>query len=38
MKTINKLILSIGAVATFGLASCTSDMDLTPKILRRRQT
>lgn len=31
MKTINKLILSIGAVATFGLASCTSDMDPTPK-------
>lgn len=31
MKTINKLILSVGAVATLGLASCTSDMDLTPK-------
>lgn len=30
MKTINKFFLSIGAVATLGLASCTSDMDLKP--------
>lgn len=30
MKTINKLFLTIGAVATFGLASCTSDLDLKP--------
>lgn len=30
MKTINKFILSIGAVASMALGACTGDLDLTP--------
>ena len=30
MKTINKFILSIGAVASMALGACTNDLDLLP--------
>lgn len=30
MKTFNKILLSLGAVATLGLGACTGDLDLEP--------
>lgn len=30
MKTFNKILLSLGAVATMGLGACTGDLDLEP--------